>query len=90
MTSSVTPQITIEKALSKAKIGMMMLKDTVFFSTLCLSLDLILDESIGTAATDGTRLIISPSFFLGFETYIRFLVPHQVHPKILQSDIHGL
>ena len=71
-------ELTIEKALSKAKIGMMMLKDTVFFSTLCLSLDLSLDESVGTAATDGRRLIISPSFFLGLTEGERiFLLAHE-------------
>lgn len=71
-------EITIEKALSKAKIGMMMLKDTVFFSTLCLSLDLSLNESVGTAGTDGTKLIISPSFFLGLTEGERiFLLAHE-------------
>ncbi len=71
-------ELTIEKALSKAKIGMMMLKDTVFFSTLCLSLDLSLDESVGTAGTDGRRLIINPSFFLGLTEGERiFLLAHE-------------
>jgi len=78
MTSSVTPQITIEKALSKAKIGMMMLPDTVFFSTLCTSLEIVITNKVPTAGTDGRKLFINKDFFFGLTEAERiFLLAHE-------------
>ena len=78
MTSSVTPQITIEKALSKAKIGMMMLPDTVFFSTLCTSLEIVITNQVPTAGTDGRKLFINKDFFFGLTEAERiFLLAHE-------------
>lgn len=78
MTSSVTPQITIEKALSKAKIGMMMLPDTVFFSTLCTSLEIVITNKVPTAGTDGRKLLINKDFFFGLTEAERiFLLAHE-------------
>lgn len=78
MTSSVTPQITIEKALSKAKIGMMMLPDTVFFSTLCTSLEVVISDQVPTAGTDGRKLYINKDFFFGLTEAERiFLLAHE-------------
>lgn len=78
MTSSVTPQITIEKALSKAKIGMMMLPDTVFFSTLCTSLEIVISDQVPTAGTDGRKLYINKDFFFGLTEAERiFLLAHE-------------
>lgn len=78
MTSSATPQITIEKALSKAKIAMMMLPDTVFFSTLCTSLEVVITDEVLTAATDGRKLFINKAFFFGLTEAERvFLLAHE-------------
>lgn len=78
MTSSVTSQITIEKALSKAKIGMMMLPDTVFFSTLCTSLEIVISDRVPTAGTDGRKLYINKDFFFGLTEAERiFLLAHE-------------
>lgn len=78
MTSTVTPQITIEKALSKAKIAMMMLPDTVFFSTLCTSLEVVISDQVPTAGTDGRKLFINKDFFFGLTEAERiFLLAHE-------------
>ena len=97
MTSSVTPQITIEKALSKAKIGMMMLPDTVFFSTLCTSLEVVITNQVPTAGTDGRKLYINKDFFFGLTEAERiFLLAHEtlhiayLHPIRKGSRDHDL
>lgn len=97
MTSSVTPQITIEKALSKAKIGMMMLPDTVFFSTLCTSLEVVITNQVPTAGTDGRKLFINKDFFFGLTEAERiFLLAHEtlhvayLHPIRKGSRDHDL
>ena len=78
MTSPATPQITIEKAISKAKIAMMMLPDTVFFSTLCTSLEVVITSEVPTAGTDGRKLYINKSFFFGLTEAERvFLLAHE-------------
>ena len=40
-----------------------------FFGTLALRLKPIADESIGTAATDGERIIYNPKWFLNNKHY---------------------
>jgi predicted metal-dependent peptidase len=78
MTPSATSLITIEKALSKAKIAMMMLPDTVFFSTLCTSLEVVITGEVLTAATDGRKLYINKAFFFGLTEAERvFLLAHE-------------
>lgn len=68
----------LERSISRAKIGIMQKTDTVFFSVLCSSLEVIIDDSIGTAATDGERLLIDPNFWnvLDLEERI-FLLAHE-------------
>ena len=97
MTSSVTPQISIEKALSKAKIAMMMLPDTVFFSTLCTSLEVVISDQVPTAGTDGRKLYINKDFFFGLTESERiFLLAHEtlhiayLHPLRGQGKDHEL
>ena len=78
MASTTTLQITIEKALSKAKIAMMMLPDTVFFSTLCTSLEVVITDEVPTAGTDGRKLYINKDFFFGLTESERvFLLAHE-------------
>lgn len=76
--TSTTTQITIEKALSKAKIGMMMLSDTVFFATLCTSLEVVISDVVPIAGTDGRKLYINKDFFFGLTEAERiFLLAHE-------------
>ena len=83
MTSTATPQITIEKALSKAKIAMMMLPDTVFFSTLCTSLEVVISDQVPTAGTDGRKLFINKDFFFGLTEAERIFLLHMRHFMLL-------
>lgn len=53
----------IDKILSRAKIGMLQKKDTVFLSTICFSLEFVLTDTVPTAATDGKKMLINPEFF---------------------------
>lgn len=79
---------TIEQALSKAKIGMMQIRNTVFFSTLCLSLDTIITTDIPTAATNGYQLLINPDFFLGLNQDERIFV--LAHETLHVAYLHAL
>lgn len=71
-------QSPIDKAISRAKIGMLQMPNTVFLSTICFSLETIVTEKTKTAATDGKRLLINPDFFLGLTEQQRvFLLAHE-------------
>lgn len=52
------------KALDKAKIGLMMAPDSVFFSSLVFSLYHKFTDSLPTAATDGTQVLYNPNFWM--------------------------
>lgn len=68
----------LEKLLARARIGIMELPDTVFFSTLCSSLETRFTEEVETAATNGKNLLINPNFFLKLELNERiFLLAHE-------------
>lgn len=72
-----TPQ-ELDKALARAKIGIMQKPDTAFFSALCSSLKTTFSEEISTAGTDGKQLIINPKFFEGLTLDERiFLLAHE-------------
>lgn len=68
----------LNKALTKAKIGIMQKPDTVFFSTLCSSLKINFSTELSTAGTDGIEMLINPNFFesLTHEERI-FLLAHE-------------
>lgn len=51
-------------ALDRAKIGLIMVKNSVFLSTIVFSLKQIEDSSIPSAATNGIELRINPAWFL--------------------------
>lgn len=53
-----------QKALDKAKIALMCQPDSVFFSTLMLSMRHILDETVQTAETDGYCVWYNPTFLM--------------------------
>jgi len=68
-----------DKAISRAKMQIMHMKNTVFYATILFSLKLIWDESRETAATNGTDLIINPIWFLDLSEPKRIgLVLHEV------------
>lgn len=71
-------QDPLEKLLARAKIGIMEKPDTVFFSTLCSSLETRFTGDVNTAATDGIHLLINPDFFTGLDLEERiFLLAHE-------------
>jgi predicted metal-dependent peptidase len=65
-------------ALNKAKINLMSRPDSAFFTTLCFSLRHVWDETLPTAATDGTKILINPKFFMDLSAEERvFLLLHE-------------
>lgn len=68
----------IQKELSRAKILMLGKKGAVFFSTVCLSLETIVTDSIPTAATNGKYIKFNPDFFLSLSEEERvFVLAHE-------------
>jgi len=53
-----------DKAMSKAKVGLMARHSSVFITTILFSLKLEITEEIPTAAVDGANLYINPVWFL--------------------------
>jgi len=66
-----------EEAIRKCKLQLMVMNDTVFFASLLANLKLIIDESKGTAATDGVHLWMNPHFAAA-----------QSSPKLLGLMLH--
>ena len=54
----------INKQLSKAKVRFLTNKKTMFLSSLCASLETVLDDNVSYGATDGKKLYINPESFL--------------------------
>ena len=68
-----------QKALNKAKIRLMMKKDSAFFTTLCFNMKHLWDETISTACTDGLTIRYSIAFFMGLTPPQQlFLLLHEV------------
>jgi predicted metal-dependent peptidase len=79
-----------DKALERAKIQLMQIPLTVFYTTVLFSLKqswrdtLPNGEPLKTAATDGTKLIINSEFFLGLSEPMRIgLLVHELGHVIL-------
>ena len=65
-------------ALSIAKINLMSIPDSTFFSTICFSLKFVWDESIETANVNAVTMRINPTFFLGLSPAERvFVLVHE-------------
>lgn len=65
-------------ALTKTKIALMARKDSVFYCTVCFSLDHHFDESVETAETNGTYVKYNPEFFLQWSVEQRlFILMHE-------------
>lgn len=68
----------LEEAMSMAKIEIMKTPNTMFLSTVMCSLETVYDESISTAATNGTYIKFSPTFFMALNHDERtFLIAHE-------------
>ena len=72
-------------ALNKAKIQLMGMSDSVFFTTLLFSLKHSWSEEIQTAATNGLYLKINPAFFMkqSPDQRVGLLVHECLHPALL-------
>ncbi|MDC5355664.1 VWA-like domain-containing protein [Acinetobacter baumannii] len=81
----------IQKELSRAKILMLSKKGAVFFSTVCLSLETIVTDSIPTAATNGKYIKYNPDFFLSLTDEERvFVLAHEtLHVIFLHMTRRG-
>lgn len=67
-----------KNALSRAKVALMARPDSVFFTTLCFSLKHEINDSIPTAATNGTRVMYNPKFLMSLSAEERvFLMLHE-------------
>ena len=70
--------LTPAQALTKAKIRLMSTPDSAFFTTVCFSLKHLWDDTLLTAATDGTSIRFNPQFFLSLTTDEQvFLLLHE-------------
>ena len=84
---NITPH---SQALDKAKIGLMNRKDAVFYASVCLSLKHVWDDSLPTAATDGTCIYYNPEFLMSLSPDERvFLLFHEVSHVALDHITRG-
>lgn len=68
-----------EKALAKAKVRLMTMKDTAFWVSICLAMRHQFDTSVETGQTDGTRIWYNPDFLMGMDQDEQlFLLVHEV------------
>ena len=81
-TSAPTSQIdmaSVKDAVATARVAVLTRSEFVFYAAILTKLHIEYDESIKTAATDGVRLIISPSFIMGLSHRQRvFLLMHEL------------
>jgi len=87
----------VEKALSKAKVRLMLKKDCAFFATLILQTPMywVTEDEVPTAATDGIRIFINPEFFMQQDPDEKiFLLLHEImhgvyeHPARMNMRNH--
>jgi predicted metal-dependent peptidase len=75
-------------ALSRAKIGLISRKDSVFITTVLFSLSLRWSTNIPTAATNGTELLLNEDFFMELPPAQReFLLAHEAWHVCLEHMI---
>lgn len=91
------PAVEIKKqpdhiiAYNRAKVGLMLRKDAVFFTSVYFSLRHIWDEAHPTAYTNGTVVAFNPEFFLSLTQDERiFLMLHEaLHVAFMHMDRLG-
>lgn len=73
-----------DKALSKAKIGLMRNKHMAFITSVCLNMQTKWSEDIPTACTDGKSITYNPHFFLSLpkELQLSVVVHETWHPVL--------
>jgi predicted metal-dependent peptidase len=75
----------LKLAMVKARVAFLRKPETMFLSTVCFMLKMRYDETIGTGATNGTDLIIAPTFFLKLTPGQRVtLLGHETFHVILE------
>ena len=75
----------VQLALDQTKIGLMSREDSVFFSTVVLSLKHVWDNSIPTAGVDGISIFYNPDFFMELSKDERvFLLLHETMHVVYQ------
>lgn len=80
--------LSFKKALSQAKVKVMMAPQTAFISSVMLALDLVESDTVPTASTDGLRILINPEFFLGLSSDERvFLLLHETWHVVKEDPL---
>ena len=83
-------QTEYDKALSKAKITLMAKPDSAFYTTIAFSLIHSFDETVNTAATNGSSVVYNPKFFMKLDNEERvFLVLHETMHCAYEHMIRG-
>lgn len=79
---------TMQQCLDKAKIALMARADSAFFTTVCFSLKMGWDDTLPTAATNGTWIKFNPAFFMGLtvEERVFLLIHESMHVAYLHMD----
>lgn len=78
------------EALGRAKIGLMDIPDTAFFSSICFNLKHVWDTKIPTACTNGLTIRFNPDFFMSLDSDERvFLLAHETCHVAYQHMFRG-
>jgi predicted metal-dependent peptidase len=79
-----------DRALDKAKISFMLKPDSTFLTSLLFSTNMVWDDSIKTAATNGLNMWINPTFFMSLTPEERiFLLAHECWHVALNHMFRG-
>lgn len=81
--------IAAKIALSKAKIHLMSKADSVFFTTLCFSMQHVWTDRVPTAACDGKKIYWNPQFFMSLankEEQVFLMLHETMHSAYLHMD----
>lgn len=83
--------MNLDKALDRAKVGVMMKKGSVFIATVAFSMRHKFDSSIPTAQTDGYTIKYNPEFFgsLTYEQRVSLICHEAWHVALLHLTRQG-
>lgn len=80
----------LQRALDKAKVGLMAKKDSTFLSAILFRLVIIITDEIPTAGTDGKNLLINARWFMSLSEAARIgLLAHETWHVALQHMLRG-
>lgn len=78
-------QKAFTKAFSVARVDLLSREEMVFFTTICMGLNHVVDTSIDTACTDGLKVSYNPEFFMGLDKDERpTLIAHESLHVVLE------